>query len=134
MNQLLRAMLDTGSMACTISENIERKLTDAGSLDCDVKPNARFIVVRLDGDGHIATPWQHPSPWWNAHPSPSEPFGELDGHRRAPLDFCNFFGYERIATDTPLAVIGPLTKSFPNDIISGISHFLFHSLSVPILL
>src|SRR4029434_8642906 len=41
---------------------------------------------------------------------PSGPFEELHGHRRAPLDFCNFFGYERIATDTPLAVIGPLTK------------------------
>src|SRR4029434_8049808 len=91
--------------------------------------NARIIDLLRCPSGHIATPRQHPSPWWNAHPSPSEPFGELDGHRRAPLDFCNFFGYERIATDTPLAVIGPLTKSFPNDIISGISHFLFHSLS-----
>src|SRR4029434_3915968 len=54
--------------------------------------------------------------------------------RRAPPDFSDYpsecwkaFGY-------PLAVIGPLTTSCPNDIISGISHFLFHSLSVPILL
>ena len=42
--------------------------------------NARFIVIHLDGDGHIATPWQHPSPWWNAHPSPSESWTDTDVH------------------------------------------------------
>ena len=45
----VRAMLDTGSMACTISENIERKLTDAGSLDCDVKPNTDIVLVGCGG-------------------------------------------------------------------------------------
>ena len=46
----------------------------------DAKANARFIVIRLDGDGHIATPWQHPSPWWNAHLSPSESWTDTDVH------------------------------------------------------
>src|SRR4029434_1231965 len=89
----------------------------------DLCPNYRSASVSVQTHSHaLATPFP-------VVERPSEPFGELDGHPRAPLDSCNVFGYERIATDTPLAVIGPLTKSFPNDIISGISHFLFHSLS-----
>ena len=54
--------------------------------------------------------------------------------RRAPPNFSNCPSECRIAFGYPLTVIGPLTTSFPNDILSGISHFLFHSLSVPILL
>src|SRR4029434_4040669 len=42
--------------------------------------HAQFMVVHLDGDGHIATPWQHPSPWWNAHPSPERSWTDTDVH------------------------------------------------------
>ena len=41
---------------------------------------ARIIDLRRCPSGHIATPWQHPSPWWNAHPSPSESWTDIDLH------------------------------------------------------
>ena len=64
---------------------------------CEPSPNYRSASVSVRTHSHaLATPFP-------VVERPSEPMGELDGHRRAPLDFCNFFGYERIATDTPLA-------------------------------
>ena len=69
-----------------------------------------------------------PSPTWNAL---SEHLGEADVHL---LIFSDYPSECWIAFWYPLAVIGPLTTSYPKDIISRILHFLFHSLSVPILL
>lgn len=45
----VRAMLDTGSMACTINEDVEKKLTETGSLDYDVKSNTDIVLVGCGG-------------------------------------------------------------------------------------
>ena len=45
----VRAMLDTGSMACTINEDVERKLTEDGSLDCNVKSDTDIVLVGCGG-------------------------------------------------------------------------------------
>src|SRR4029434_8391787 len=86
-------------------------------------PNYRSVSVSVRTHCHaLATPFP-------VVERPSEPFGELDGHRRAPLDCFNFFGYERIATDTPFGC-----DWSANAIISERHHFrnLPYPVSFPI--
>lgn len=45
----MKAMLDTGSMACTVSEDVEKMLIAAGSLDCNVQQNTDVVLVGCGG-------------------------------------------------------------------------------------
>lgn len=45
----VKAMLDTGSMACTMSESVEKALMDAACLDCSVQQNVNIVLIGCGG-------------------------------------------------------------------------------------
>ena len=86
-----------------------------GKLGIELPTFKAIMLLRFDGEEQMGTP----SPGWNA----------LSDH----VDFSNYSSACWRAEGLPLAVIRPLTTSFPHDVISRISHFrtskfLFHYL------
>lgn len=47
--ETVTAMLDTGSMACSVSEDVERRLTAAGVLDCGAQQDLDIVLVGCGG-------------------------------------------------------------------------------------
>ncbi len=47
--ETVNAMLDTGSMACSVSEDLEQKLIAAGALNSDVQQNLDIVLIGCGG-------------------------------------------------------------------------------------